>query len=307
MKNKNLHNARRARNDEFYTQLPDIERELRHYKGHFEGKTVLCNCDDPRISNFFYYFSHNFEHLGLKKLITVCYRNTKIDLFSQNNEENAIYLEYDGAKKGDKIPTIGEIGIKYLEGSGDFRSDECIEILKQADIVCTNPPFSLFREYIDVLMRYDKKFLIIGNFNAVTYKEVFPLIKKNEIWLGVEPWGMTFDTPGGTEKFSRMTKWFTNLQHKKRNEELILIKKYYGNEKDYPKYDDYDAIEVSKVTDIPKDYEGIIGVPITFLVDYNPNQFEIVGDSRYITGRCKDINKILGSTIYRRILIRRKR
>jgi len=275
--NKNLHNAKRNKNDEFYTQLTTIEKELRYYRDHFRGKVVFCNCDDPRISNFFYFFSRNFERLGLKKLITTCYRNDQIDLFSQNDKEEAIYLEYNGTKNKNEIPNLEEIGIKHLRGNGDFRSKECIELLKQADIVCTNPPFSLFREYLAQLVKYDKKFLIIGNYNAVTYKEVFPLIKDNKMWLGVNQSGMTFKTPEGSSQHMGFAIWFTNLPHKKRNEELILVKKYEGNEKEYPKYDNYDAIEVSKVVNIPKDYDGVIGVPITFLNKHNPNQFEILG------------------------------
>ena len=172
MANKNLTNAKRAKNDEFYTQLSDIEKELGHYKKHFKGKVVFCNCDDPRISNFFHYFSYNFENLGLKKLIATCYKNQDADLFSQNKVEKAIYLEYTGDKNGDKIPELNEIGIKHLKGNGDFRSEECIELLKQADIVVTNPPFSLFREYVAQLMEYKKKFIIIGHQNAITYKEI---------------------------------------------------------------------------------------------------------------------------------------
>jgi hypothetical protein len=173
--NKNLHQAKNAKKDEFYTQLPDIEKELRHYKEHFKGKTVLCNCDDPRISNFFHYFSYNFEALGLKKLITTCYKNQNPDLFSEHTSEKAIWLEYTGDKNDNKVPDPEEIGIKELKGDGDFRSPECIELLRQADIVVTNPPFSLFREYVAQLIEYDKKFVIIGNQNAITYKEIFKL------------------------------------------------------------------------------------------------------------------------------------
>ena len=184
VQNKSLGKARNSKKDEFYTQLSDIERELKHYKNHFKGKVVYCNCDDPRISNFFHYFSYNFEKLGLKKIITTCYKNQNMDLFSQNNSEQAIYLEYDGDKNGNSIPDSKEIGIKPLKGDGDFRSKESIELLKQADIVVTNPPFSLFREYVAQLIEYDKKFLIIGNQNAIAYKGIFSLIKENKIWLG---------------------------------------------------------------------------------------------------------------------------
>ena len=292
LKNKKLHKAKSRRNDEYYTQIVDIEKELRHYKDHFKGKVVLCNCDDPRISNFFHYFSYNFEQLGLKKLITTCYKNQRVDLFSKNDEEQAIYLEYEGSKNENGVPNAEEIGIKYLKGDGDFRSKECIELLEQSDVVVTNPPFSLFREYVAQLMGCDKKFLIIGNLNAITYKEIFPFIKENKIWLGpsiysgdrefgvpnnLEIEGLRVDEKG--RKFIRImgVRWFTNLPHKRRNEEIILVKKYAGNEDSYPKYDNYDAIEVSKVKTIPKDYDGVIGVPISFLDKYNPNQFEILG------------------------------
>jgi hypothetical protein len=183
MPNRNLHNARQAKKDEFYTQLSDIEKELKHYKEHFKNKVVLCNCDDPRISNFFHYFSYNFETLGLKKLITTCYKSQNAHLFSENKSEKAIYLEYIGDKNGNRVPDPEEIGIKNFKGDGDFRSEECIELLKQADIVCTNPPFSLFREYVAQLIEYKKSFLIIGNNNSISYKDIFQLIKENKIWL----------------------------------------------------------------------------------------------------------------------------
>ena len=182
--NKNLHEAKNAKKDEFYTQLSVIEKELKHYKNHFKNKVVFCNCDDPRVSNFFHYFSYNFEKLGLKNLITTCYKNQDMDLFSQHNTEKAIYLEYEGDKNENKVPDPEEIGLQHLKGDGDFRSKECIELLKQADIVVTNPPFSLFREYVAQLVEYNKKFLIIGNVNAITYKEIFKLIKDNNLWLG---------------------------------------------------------------------------------------------------------------------------
>jgi len=324
--NKNLHAAKRNKNDEFYTQLTDIEKELRHYKQHFKNKTVLCNCDDPRISNFFHYFSYNFEHLGLKKLITACYKNDQIDLFSQNDKERAIYLEYEGDKNGNRIPDLEEIGIKELNGNGDFRSPECIELLKEADIVCTNPPFSLFREYVAQLIEYDKKFLIMGNINAVTCKEIFPLIKENKVRLGVTLDGRNtwFRVPDHYEKYDKIEDgkkyafearvvWYTNLHHKKKKEELILIRNYKGNEKDYPKYDNYDAIEVSRVANIPKDYDGVMGVPITFLNKYNPKQFEIIDINPHFfsavsQGLAKPKQlKITGrKDPYARILIRKK-
>ena len=183
MAKRTIDKAKAAKEDEFYTQLEDINNELRHYREHFRGKTVLCNCDDPRVSNFFTYFAYNFEFLGLKKLITTCYKNQDIDLFTTNNSEEAVYLIYEGDKNGDRIPTADEIGVHPLKGDGDFRSPECLELLKEADIVVTNPPFSLFREYVAQLMEYDKKFLIIGNQNNATYKEIFPLLMQNKIWL----------------------------------------------------------------------------------------------------------------------------
>lgn len=321
--NKNLHSAKKNKKDEFYTQLSDIEKELAHYKEYFKDKVVLCNCDDPRVSNFFHYFSYNFEFLGLKKLITTCYKNDKPDIFNHEELENAIYLEYFGAKEGEKVPTVDQIGVKKLKSNGDFRSPACIELLKEADIVVTNPPFSLFREYVAQLINYDKKFLIIGSMNAITYKETFPLIKDNKIWLGHNSVKEFILPDGNTQKFGNII-WYTNLTHKKRNEELILFRTYKGNEKDYPKYDNYDAIEVSKVVNIPVDYNGVMGVPITFLDKYNPNQFEIVwlacGNTK--ASAPKEILKylnyaahkedrggcsvILGKRTYARILIKRK-
>lgn len=282
-----LHKAKLNKKDEFYTQLSDIERELGHYKGHFKGKVVLCNCDDPRISNFFHYFSYNFEYLGLKKLIATCYKNQDMDLFSQNDSEQAIYLEYLGDKNGNRIPDAEEIGIKHFKGDGDFRSDECIELLKEADIVVTNPPFSLFREYVAQLMEYNKKFVIIGHQNATKYKETFRIIKDNKMWLGYgfkggaghfinkeyEDYATAENHKKGMIRVSGVV-WLTNMKITKRQEDLILYKKYT---KEYPKYDNYDAIEVSKTKEIPLDYEGVMGVPITFLDKYNPEQFEIVG------------------------------
>lgn len=283
----NLSVARRQRNDEFYTQLPDIERELRHYRHHFKDKVVYCNCDDPRVSNFFHYFSYNFEYLGLKKLITTCYKNQEIDLFSQNNSKQAIYLEYEGEKDGGNVPTVENIGINYLKGDGDFRTEECIELLKEADIVVTNPPFSLFREYVAQLIEYNKDFIIIGGYNAATYKEIFPLIRENKVWLGYGFKGGNayFETPHAKEfakgvfneetglvKFRNVT-WFTNLDIAKRHEDIILYKTY--SEKEFPTFDNYNAINVDRVAEIPMDYDGYMGVPITFLDRYNPDQFEI--------------------------------
>lgn len=286
-KNKNLNTAAKAKKDEFYTQLSDIERELKNYKNHFKGKVVYCNCDDPRISNFFHYFSYNFEKLGLKKLIATCYKNQNMDLFSQNDSEQAICLEYDGDKNKNSVPDPKEIGIKPLKGDGDFRSKECIELLKQADIVVTNPPFSLFREYVAQLIEYDKKFIIIGHQNAISYKEIFRLIKDNKMWLGYGFSGAAAhfitnykdhatagDHKEGMIRVSGVN-WFTNLDINKRHEDLILYRNY--NPEEYSKYDNYDAINVDKTKDIPMDYYGAIGVPITFMDKYNPEQFEILG------------------------------
>ncbi|MBX3165090.1 MAG: adenine-specific methyltransferase EcoRI family protein [Bacteroidetes bacterium] len=295
--NKNLHKAKSEKNDEFYTQLSDIEKELRHYKEHFKNKVVLCNCDDPRVSNFFHYFSYNFEQLGLKKLITTCYKSQNADLFSENNSEKAIYLEYKGDKNGNSVPDPEEIGIKHLKGDGDFRSKECIALLKEADIVVTNPPFSLFREYVSQLIEYDKKFVLVGNKNAITYKEIFKLIKEDKMWVGNTPMStdMLFDVPkyfskklvaskkegsgykiiNGVIKGRAQAVWFTNLDIAKRHEDLILYKTY--NKTEYPKYENYNAINVNKTKDIPVDYKGAMGVPITFLDQHNPEQFEIIG------------------------------
>lgn len=336
MKNKNLQDARAAKKDEFYTQLPDIERELKHYKDHFSGKVVLCNCDDPRVSNFFHFFSYNFEKLGLKKLITTCYKNQDMDLFSRNHSERAIYLEYEGDKSGNNVPDPEEIGIKHLNGDGDFRSAECIELLKQADVVVTNPPFSLFREYMAQLIEHDKRFIIVGNKNAITYKEVFSLIKHNQVWVGHMPMGtdILFDVPAdfaeeliaskkegssyriidGVVKARSQAVWFTNVDIAKRHEDLILYRAYYGHEQDYLKYDNYDAINVNATKDIPADYDGVMGVPITFLDKYNPEQFEIVGliagNIRGLAGIASSIGKdgpyINGKLKYGRILIQRK-
>lgn len=305
--NKNLHKAKKEKNDEFYTQLYDIEKELKYYEDYFAGKTVLCNCDDPRVSNFFHYFSYNFEHLGLKRLITICYKNQEMDLFSEHDKESAIYLEYDGDKNENKIPDIEEIGVKELKGDGDFRSEECVELLKQADIVVTNPPFSLFREYLAQLIECGKRFLIIGNYNAVTYKEVFPLIKDNKMWVGTSPRGMEFKD-SENKLVAVNACWYTNLSHKKRNEKLILFRKYKGNENEYPKYDNYDAIEVNKVKNIPEDYDGAMGVPITFLDKHNPEQFEILGIDRYIENNPNYGKRftLYGKETYARIIIKRK-
>ena len=457
--NTTLTHAKKNKKDEFYTQLSDIERELKHYKEHFKNKVVYCNCDDPRVSNFFHYFSYNFEKLGLKKLVATCYKNQDMDLFSQNSSEQAIYLEYEGDKNGNCQPDFEEIAIKHLKGDGDFRSAECINLLKQADIVVTNPPFSLFREYVSQLIKHDKKFVIVGHQNAITYKEIFPLIKGNKLWLGhgfkggaahfinkhYEDYATAGDRKEGMIRVSGVV-WFTNLDISKRHEDLILYKKYiaikhlkgdgdfrsaecinllkqadivvtnppfslfreyvsqlieydkkflvigninaitykeifklikenkawlgvnmgrgisgfivpssyelYGtearidetgnriistnnclwltnldtakrhediilykkyNSEEYPKYDNYDAINVDKTKDIPMDYEGVMGVPITFLHKYNPDQFEILGCS-YDYGRpegwssnIKMSGTINGVNVYKRLLIRNKK
>ena len=318
MAHEGLKAAKVAKKDEFYTQLSDIENELKHYKEHFKGKVVLCNCDDPRISNFFHYFSYNFEELGLKKLITTCYKNQERDLFSQNNSEKAIWLEYNGDRNGNRVPDVNEIGVRYFEKDGDFRSKECIELLQQADIVVTNPPFSLFREYVAQLFKYEKQFLIIGNVNAITYKEIFSLVKENKIWLGpsitsgdrkfnvpddypLKASGCGIDPDGRHFIRVKGVRWFTNLNHSKRHEKLLLYKTY--NEEDYPKYDNYDAINVNKTADIPCDYDGVMGVPITFLDKYNPDQFEIVKFRKGDDDKDLSVN---GVGPYFRILIRKK-
>ena len=331
MAKRNIDKAKAAKKDEFYTQLEDINNELRHYRDFFRDKTVLCNCDDPRVSNFFTYFAYNFEFLGLKKLITTCYKNQNMELFSQNNSEKAVYLVYEGDKNGNHIPDAEEIGIKPLKGDGDFRSKECIELLKEADVVVTNPPFSLFREYVAQLMDYDKKFLIIGNVNAITYKEIFPLIQENKLWMGYKYGDMAFRVPDYYE--SRETRfwqdengqkwrsmgnicWFTNIDIKKRHEDLILYKTYKADE--YPTYDNYDAINVNRTADIPFDYDGVMGVPVTFLDKYNPEQFEILGMSASagynpnIVGIPfkgeKDARPLInGKNTYARIFIKRKK
>lgn len=289
---RDLHTAKLSKKDEFYTQLSDIEREMKHYKNYFRNKTVYCNCDDPRISNFFHYFSYNFEKLGIKKLMTTCYKNQEMDLFSLNSSEQAIHLEYTGDRNGDNVPNINEIGIKHLKGDGDFRSKETIELLKEADVVVTNPPFSLFREYISQLIEYEKDFIIIGNVNAISYKDIFKLIKADKVWLGASihsgdrEFGVPDDYPLNAagfrididgKKYIRVkgVRWFTNIDYVERHEDLILYKNY--SPEYYQKYENFDAINVNKTNEIPCDYTGLMGVPITFLDKYNPDQFEIVG------------------------------
>ena len=354
MANKNLNAAKEAKKDEFYTQLSDIENELRHYREHFRGKTVFCNCDDPYESNFFKYFASNFNALGLKKLIATCYNGSPI----QGNELLLHFDDVDDEPKkiaykveitevtdvnGDGRIDLADVQyllqndknvLSLLKENGDFRSNECIELLKEADIVVTNPPFSLFREYVAQLIKYDKKFLIIGNQGAMVYREIFPLFKENKIWLGygfkggathfVSPYediATAGDHRKGMIRVSGVH-WFTNLETPKHQEPLILWKTY--NEKDYPKYDNYDAINVNVTNDIPCDYNGIMGVPITFMDKYCPSQFEIIWQASGNTRACAP-NEILhelnyhphpedrggcgivkGKRVYSRILIRKK-
>ena len=336
MANKNLNNAKIAKKDEFYTQLTDIERELQHYWQHFRDKVVLCNCDDPYESNFFKYFALRFNQLGLKKLICTCYNGSPV----QGNELMIDFGDFDDEPK--KIAYKVEITeVKDLNGdgavdlsdvqyllkndknvlstlrTGDFRDPECIELLKQADIVVTNPPFSLFREYIGQLMEYEKKFLVIGPYNAITYKEIFPLIQNNRLWLGYgfhagnayfkipddtikEYASGVFNENTGLVKFRNCT-WYTNIDHVKRHEELDLVCRYSPEE--YPKYDNYDAIDVGKTADIPCDYAGAMGVPITFLDKYNPEQFDII---KFRKGDDEKDLRVNGKCPYFRILIRNK-
>lgn len=335
-KNRNLNQAKAAKNDEFYTDLRVIERELHHYKAHFAGKTVLCNCDDPRISNFLKFFFYQFKNYKLKRLLTTCWRNQNPDVFSSGKCDKAVYLKYTGAPN---IKTHKSVKWHPLTGDGDFRSTECVEFLRQADIVVTNPPFSQFREYVAQLVELDKKFLIIGNPSAVTYKEIFKLIKANKIWLGYKPMGadMLFDVPkefakklvttkkegsgykiiDGVIKGRSMAIWYTNLPHTRCNEQTRLVKKY--DPAKYPKYDNYDAIEVSKVHEIPVDYDGVMGVPISFMDKYNQEQFEIIGFDYEIkqgllpglvnstwAGKL-DRGYINGKRLYSRLLIKHKR
>jgi len=328
--NAALRKADKNKNDEFYTQLCDIEKELSHYKEHFYGKTVLCNCDDPRVSNFFRFFALKFKEWGLKRLITTCYKNQDVDLFSQNDCEKAVWLDYYGNPNDNTSTDFSTVEVKELKGDGDFRSKECIELLKQADIVVTNPPFSLFREYVELLLSYNKKILIIGNVNALSYKEIFPYIKDNKLWLGasIHSGDREFGVPDSyplTAASSRVdeegnkyirvkgVRWFTNLDYKERHEDLILYKKYSPEE--YPKYDNYDAINVDKTSDIPLNYEDKMGVPITFLDKYNPEQFEIIdGIGRYSILNNEETKKagkylsmINGKALYFRIIIKKKR
>jgi len=314
-----LQKAKKSKSDEFYTQLSDIESELQHYKHHFKNKVVYCNCDDPTVSNFFKYFALNFKELGLKKLIASCYREQKMDLFSSCQIEYGYFYEYTGTDKENMIPTSKDI--VYFNGDGDFRSSESIKLLKQADIVVTNPPFSLFREFVAQIVRFKKYFLIIGNINAITYKEIFKLIKENQAWLGINLGrGISgFIVPEHYELYGTEARidefgnriispnnclWLTNLDTSKRHEDIELTKKYYGNEANYPKYDNYDGINVDKTQDIPMDYEGFMGVPITFLHKFNPDQFEII---KFRKGNDEKDLSINGKCPYFRIIIKNKK
>lgn len=316
--NKLLHKAQNSKRDEFYTQLCDIERELQYYRNHFKGKVVYCNCDDPNISNFFRYFVKYFSELGLKKVIASCYKGAENNLNNTTILQPGFYCEYselDGDGVCDKKVTYHK-----FKGNGDFRSNECIELLKQSDIVVTNPPFSLFREFVTQIVKYEKQFLIIGNVNAITYKEIFDLIQKNKIWLGVNLGrGISgFIVPDqydlyGTEvhinsQGQRIVAtngclWLTNLELSQRHTNIVLTKVYKGNEDKYPNYDNCAGINVDRTQDIPKDYNGLMGVPITFLHKYNPEQFEIVRFRKGDDGKDLRIN---GKCPYFRILIRNK-
>ena len=281
--------AKNKKNDEFYTRLEDIQKELDNYKEYFKDKIIYCNCDDIYSSNFYKYFKDNFNKLGIKKIIAT---NLSLD-------NTAYKTEFDNNSKESRTE---------LRGNGDFRSEECVKLLQESDIIVTNPPFSLFREYIAQLIKYNKDFLIIGNMNAATYKEIFPLFKNNQVWFGYTS-PKIFITPDRTEKKFGNILWYTNLESGKRHYRIDLKNCYYGNENSYPKYDNYDAIEVSKVVNIPKDYYGLVGVPVTFLNKYCPEQFELIGHDHDLTGDggagipdgqfiCK------GKNVYKRILIK---
>lgn len=321
-KNENdfLRKAKKNKNDEFDTQLKDIEKELYYYKEHFEGKVVFCNCDNPTSSNFYKFFVENFKKLKLKKVIASCYSELDLNLFNADSAQlGGFYYEYTGKDGESLIPTLDEV--TFFKGDGDFRSEESIALLNQSDIVVTNPPFSLFREFLSQLVAYDKKFLIIGNINAITYKETFRLIEANKIWMGVHMGrGISgFIVPDHYELYGTETEineagerivspnnclWLTNMDNFKRHTDIELTKKYKSNEENYLKYDNYDGINVNKTVDIPYDYKGVMGVPITFLHKYNPNQFEIVGFRKGSDGKDLSIN---GKNPYFRILIRNKR
>lgn len=293
MNNKNLANAKKLKNDEFYTLLDDIQKELKNYTKHFENKIIYLNCDNPKFSNFWKYFEMNFEYLGLKKLIATYY----------NKKNNPTCWIISKNIDGNKLENF------LIKGDGDFRSIECINFLKEADIIISNPPFSLFREYVSQIIKYKKKFIIIGNKNALTYQEIFSLIKNNEIWIGTtypKNFIQTDYKTGIVSEIKVFAGWFTNLNHSKSQEKLILYNKF--NENLYPKYDNYDAINVDKIKEIPDDYFGVIGVPITFIDKHNPDQFEIIGimATTKITDNNFGYPYINGKKKYARILIKKK-
>jgi len=315
-----LTEAKINKKDEFYTQLKDIENELQYYVSSFKGKTVFCNCDDPRNSMFVHYFVTNFEKLELRRLIASCYKEQQQDLFNLHNSEDALWLDYYGRHDDASEQVDYKNSLNKLKGNGDFRSFECIELLKQADIVVTNPPFSLFREFVEQIIKYNKQFLIIGNINAITYKEIFKLIKNNQAWLGVNLGrGISgFIVPENYELYGTETYiddhgnriispnnclWLTNVDHSQRHTFIPLTKKYVGNEDEYPLYDNYDGINVNRTIDIPQDYNGVMGVPITFLHKFNPDQFEIV---KFREGNDEKDLSIGGKCPYFRILIKKK-
>lgn len=349
MATKLMDNAKRNKADEFYTQLNDIELELKHYKDQLKDKVIFCNCDDPYESNFFKYFAMNFNHLGLKKLIATCYDDspiayTQFNIWGEsktipNKNRHPYKIEINEVQDYNQDGATDLADVEYLlknkknsmtllKGNGDFRSEECIELLKQSDIVVTNPPFSLFREYIEQLTTFNKDYIIMGNTNALTYKEIFKLFKEDKIRTGYTNFnvGMYFVVPDDCEKFHKIVNgkkmvrvstscWFTSLQVSKHKEFITLYKTY--NEKEYPKYDNYDAINVNKYTDIPDDYKGYMGVPITFLDKFNPDQFEIIGlaasagYNKDIVGLefkgSKDARTIInGKNTYARIFIKRR-
>lgn len=315
-----LRKAKKNKNDEFYTQLVDIERELENYKDHFKDKVIYCNCDDPATSNFYKYFANNFKELKLKKLISSCYVNNEFLLdYKKKEYNNGYFYEYTGEDY--ELIEPNQKHVTFFEGDGDFRGEESINLLRQADIVVTNPPFSLFREYVAQLIEYDKKFLIIGNINAITYKEIFKLIKANKAWLGVnmgrgisgfivpefyELYGTetSIDKCGNRIISSNNCLWLTNMDTTKRHTDIPLTQSYQGNKNRYPKYDNYNGININKTKDIPYDYKGAMGVPITFLHKFNPEQFEIINFRKGNDDKDLSIN---GKCPYFRILIKNKR
>lgn len=316
--NNTLHKAKSSKSDEFYTLLEDIERELAFYQDCFRGKTVYCNCDNPKESNFFKYFFENFESLGLKKLIASYFAPDNQNLFNESKFEHGGYIV---CTSDDIYTDIADLQCKSLKGNGDFRSPECISLLKQSDIIVTNPPFSLFREHISQIIRYQKSFLVIGNINAITYQEIFHLIQSDKAWLGIHLGrGISgFKVPDHYEMYGTETHitdngdriispnnclWLTNLDIPARHSRLKLTKVYRGNEDLYPKFDNFNGINVNRTQDIPMDYEGAIGVPITFLHKYNPSQFEIIQFRKGDDGKDLSIN---GKCPYFRILIKNKR